>query len=325
MPARSRINQATLGGGAMSDNNGSETFQINHCTIAGNRSLTAGSGGGIDCYGASSITMTHTVLAGNTANGTLRNYGTGGNSTAPDISSGGYNLSDDAPAGLTGPGDQINSTSINLGALANNGGPTKTMLPASTSAAVDAGDPDFTDDDAQDQRNFHRLQGARIDIGAVEAGATVTVTTVADEDDHVLGGGTGISLREAIKYLPAGNTIRFDPTLSGKTIVLTDTLDIEKSVAVIASDLPDGITISGDHAWRIFSLAAHTSLETGRSEPGGRHFAGYRLLRWGHFRRLLFHPDRLWLHPQRQCVSGRRCDLVPGRADEPGALHRDRQ
>jgi hypothetical protein len=37
--------------------------------------------------------------------------------------------------------------------------------------------------------------------------ATITVTTTMDEDDGMLGGGTGISLREAIRYSVAGDVI----------------------------------------------------------------------------------------------------------------------
>src|SRR5688572_22864827 len=46
-------------------------------------------------------------------------------------------------------------------------------------------------------------------IAALPA-AEVTVTTALDEDDGVLGGGKGISLREAILYAPDNSVIVFD-------------------------------------------------------------------------------------------------------------------
>jgi CSLREA domain-containing protein len=162
-------NQAGLGGGALSDNSGGETFVINHCTIAGNRVPNAGAGGGIDCINQSSVTLSHTILAGNTAHGALHNYATAGG-TPPPIVSHGYNLSDGAPSGFTGTGDQVNSTNVKLEALADNGGPTKTMALLKGSAAINTGDPAFAPPPKADQRGagFPRVVGGRIDIGAFE-------------------------------------------------------------------------------------------------------------------------------------------------------------
>ena len=47
---------------------------------------------------------------------------------------------------------------------------------------------------------------------------STTVTTTTDEDNGTLGGGTGVSLREAVKYSPAGDIITFAPPLSGQII-----------------------------------------------------------------------------------------------------------
>ena len=84
------------------------------------------------------------------------------------IGSLGSNLSDDDSCALTGPGDIENSTSILLGPLADNGGPTQTMLPLPGSAAIDAAD--CTLSSPQDQRGVPRPQGLGCDIGAVETG-----------------------------------------------------------------------------------------------------------------------------------------------------------
>ena len=68
-----------------------------------------------------------------------------------------------------------------------------------------------------------------------------------DEDDGSLGGGNGISLREAVKYSAAGDTITFDPVLSGQTIRLTlGELLIAQSISIDSSALPQPITLSAD-------------------------------------------------------------------------------
>src|SRR5690606_35293253 len=53
-----------------------------------------------------------------------------------------------------------------LGPLQDNGGFTRTHLPAPGSAAIDSGDPEHCD--GVDQRGVPRPQGPRCDIGAVE-------------------------------------------------------------------------------------------------------------------------------------------------------------
>jgi hypothetical protein len=76
------------------------------------------------------------------------------------------------------------------------------------------------------------------------------VTTTADEDNGSLsptdGGGTGVSLREAVKYSPNGTLITFAPSLNGKTITLTagDIPALPSGIlSVDASSLTSGLTI----------------------------------------------------------------------------------
>lgn len=74
-----------------------------------------------------------------------------------------------------------------------------------------------------------------------------TVTTSTDEDNGSIGGGLGISLREAVKYSDSGSTITFSADLSGKTIrLIGDYLVIDKSLTIDASALPAGLTLSAD-------------------------------------------------------------------------------
>ena len=67
-------------------------------------------------------------------------------------------------------GNQLN-TDAQLAALANNGGPTRTMLPLTGSPAIDSGDPAFSDPVTVDQRGLTRIVRI-IDIGAVEVQTT---------------------------------------------------------------------------------------------------------------------------------------------------------
>lgn len=208
-------NVSQIGGGAIIDENAHETFTISHCTIVANRAIGAGNGGGIDCFGQTSVTMTHTILAGNTAAGVASNYKTKIGSLPPIVSHG-YNLSNDAPSGLSAStNDKVNSLNFGLSALVDNGGPTATIKPSKTSDAYNGGDPSFAGGPATDQRGFIRVLGGRIDIGAVEVETVVTgpVFTVTTADDHDYGAATDgdTSLREAINAANAAggaNTIQ---------------------------------------------------------------------------------------------------------------------
>lgn len=95
--------------------------------------------------------------------------------------------------------------------------------------------------------------------------ATV-VNTTADEDNLMLGGGSGISLREAVKYSPTGTHITFDPSLSGKTIGLVNgeisfPFSAPLTLTIDASNLPIPVTITGYRLWRIFSIPSAATVE----------------------------------------------------------------
>jgi hypothetical protein len=155
-------NTATgLGGGLLTTGNHMQT--ISNSTIAGN---SGAAGGGIDNQGklallnstvannvavsvngggikaeaqGISVTLTNTIVAANTHGG-------------PDDLSGafisdGHNLIGDADGatGFTAPGDQTGTAAspldAMLGSLADHGGPTETIAPASGSPAIGTGDP----------------------------------------------------------------------------------------------------------------------------------------------------------------------------------------
>lgn len=81
---------------------------------------------------------------------------------------GGYNFSDDASCGLTAATSNVKTPNDPmLGALADNGGPTQTLLPLAGSPLIDAIPPASCGSNV-DQRGVTRPQGPGCDIGAVE-------------------------------------------------------------------------------------------------------------------------------------------------------------
>lgn len=135
-----------------------EPVAITNCTIAGN---TAGAGGGAIHFGprTPATVMNNTIVAGNS----------GGNCSFSSGSTfaGGHNLQ-------FGDGTCTGATVANplLGALADNGGPTKTMALGAGSPAIDAGDTFLAPQ--TDQRGILRKDGdfngvVAADIGAFEA------------------------------------------------------------------------------------------------------------------------------------------------------------
>jgi hypothetical protein len=156
--------------------NGSGNLSLTNSTLSGNAAIhvatkPSGNAGGILTSSSGNVALTNSTVSGNSAAS-----GSGGiyvYSATPTIQA-----INSIVAGNSAPGGDTNATlnasSTNniigidpgLAALADNGGPTQTMLPLATSPAIDAGD------DAQcpatDQRGVNRPQGAHCDIGAVE-------------------------------------------------------------------------------------------------------------------------------------------------------------
>lgn len=182
-------------GGAMTNTNAA-TLNIKHATIslnnaqAGNtgvnqgganlppRPKAEGTGGGIR-VGPASVTLENTIVAGNTAaNGLGDPAGapTPGPNVDGTITSNGHNLlgvATDA-GGFVGTGDKTGANAM-LAALANNGGPTRTMALSPGSAAIDAGvAAGATFDQRGHPRTFNDLGVANAatsdgtDIGAFE-------------------------------------------------------------------------------------------------------------------------------------------------------------
>jgi hypothetical protein len=161
-------NSASSGGGIFNIG----AFAITNSTLSGNSSV--GLGGGI--LNTQTLEIGNTVLKAGDSGANISNLG-------GTVTSFGYNLSsDDGGGSLIGPGDQINTDPL-LGPLQDNGGPTFTHALLPGSAAIDAGDPNFTPPPFFDQRGpgFSRVRNGRIDKGSfeVQSGPTPTPTPVA--------------------------------------------------------------------------------------------------------------------------------------------------
>ncbi|MFT7640408.1 MAG: Tol biopolymer transport system component [Pirellulaceae bacterium] len=81
------------------------------------------------------------------------------------------------------------------------------------------------------------------------------VTTLDDENDHILGQGRGDSLREVIEIAIDGESIEFAPYLTGGIIVLENgELSVTQDITIDATPLPGRITINAGGNSRIFSV-----------------------------------------------------------------------
>jgi uncharacterized protein (TIGR03437 family) len=188
------------GGAIFNANFGGGTCVIANSTISGNSqigTLPSDFGGGI--VQAGHCTLTNTILTGNTDASSSPNPD--GSGTFTD---GGNNLIG-ISTGITGitngvNGDQIGTSgaplNAQLGALANNGGPTQTMLPSGNSPALGAGNPaGFLSTDT-DQRGtgFLRLRNGVIDVGAVQLQGVALAATTGTPQSAGLGAAFGTAL-----------------------------------------------------------------------------------------------------------------------------------
>lgn len=212
-------NRAANGGGIGYENNGNNlsSFSIASSTVVGNTAFGnnpfgSSGGGGLYTYYKPVVgdvfrpaTVVNTVIAGNTLAPTSMQakgpdvYAAGNGFTSNDynfIGVNGVNTNDQ----FTAPHDRTGTTNKpldpQLNALADNGGPTLTVLPKPGSPVIDAGQMNYNGPLMTDQRGlgFPRvLQGGntpplRIDIGATEfAPPDLVVTNTDNTDTAVIG------------------------------------------------------------------------------------------------------------------------------------------
>ena len=264
-------NQAKDGGGAIAMLGTETSFVARNCLFVGNE-LTAASpawgGAGVFSSGGGPLNIGHCTFVENDAkDGDAVIQNTNGltvlghnifvsndsiiyQSTAGTGVSVGYNLADDDGFNFAIASDR-NQTFTALEPLGYYGGRTTSMPPTPNSVAVDSGDPTFSSE-MLDQRAFARVTDGdddgtmRVDIGAVERGGRVLVTSRLDEDDNTLTG--SVSLREAVTLAPSGSRIRFAESMAGAEILLTRELDLSKTLDIDARDLCQGIRLFAQNA-----------------------------------------------------------------------------
>jgi hypothetical protein len=140
-----------------------DSVTIRSSTIVDNGDPACPAVGAVHGWGSSWVTVSGSVLA----NGS----GLGPVCTNVLPASGGYNLVSDGSCGFAATGDLTSALPL-LGPLADNGGPTPTLLPTAESPVLDAiptGTPGLCDGtEAVDQRGVTRPAGSGCDIGSVE-------------------------------------------------------------------------------------------------------------------------------------------------------------
>lgn len=135
----------------------SVTLTLNNVTLAADNTAIDGS----IMNASSSVAINHSIIAGACESG----------SSAVAASSAGSIESPGDTCGLPAGGSNMVNVTLGqllLGALANNGGPTQTMLPQAGSVAIGNGG---TGCELVDQRDFFR--GGACDVGAAQANATI--------------------------------------------------------------------------------------------------------------------------------------------------------
>jgi hypothetical protein len=285
------IGEVNVVGGGISN---SKWLEISNSTIFGN---FADEGGGIGCdslYTTPTVIIKNSTISGNTANygGGIRAYGT--LTVTNSIISQNYAnydndvyecIATDSSNNIIGldPGFVVAPIFKN-GKLANIDELDFSLTAGSY--AIDHGTNDVVDTETDilgNPRIFAAWKDtATVDIGAyeyqysVEKGEPETpstvVTTLLDTLDEFDG---LISLREAISYAETGETVTFDKSLAGKTIVLDGAdLTISKKLAIDATSI-GGITINGNAKSRVFYINEATvdlislSIKNGRAIWGG--------------------------------------------------------
>lgn len=257
------------------------SVKLVHCTLSQNVASTSG---GIYAD-HTKVELENSIVADNFAGNDSESEDIGLNSSSTTLTYTGANLvgyvRNTGNATVNGFSRLQPNTNFSLYALASNGGPTKTMLPYgnSNNGVIDAAEGSTV---TTDQRGFPRSRnGAGNGLGTSDIGAfevqgnttNVVVTTTADENDDHGTLGTGLSLREALRDMPEGQTLSFDPALSGQAITLTSAVDLllSKSVTIDASALAFGITIDGGMGTnRIFTVGPERVVQlTGLTLTGG--------------------------------------------------------
>ncbi len=172
-------NSAEVTGGAVYTSTGDAVLR--HATVVGNSAPTGANIG--TAAGLASFGSVVGAAAGGGADCAI----------AGATTSAGYNVGGDASCAFVGgPGDQSNVGDVQLGTLADNGGPTQTRLPLGTSPVAGAVPAAACTVFAVDQRGVPRPTGIDCEAGAVEieepAAEVVCTRTGTPWSDLLIGG-----------------------------------------------------------------------------------------------------------------------------------------
>jgi predicted outer membrane repeat protein len=158
-------NRAAVGGGVMLRKSTDATFEFS--TIANNKATSAGGGIATDSK-SRGLAVAESILYKNRApsGADIKDTGKSLRVTSSLLTSR-RSVSSRVRAVLS---KVLTGVNPRLGRLADNGGPTKTMLPAPKSRVINAGPARVTDAPANDQRGdgHPRLLGKRYDLGSIE-------------------------------------------------------------------------------------------------------------------------------------------------------------
>ena len=242
-------------------------------TASGNASGAGKGGGGFNRFtGTGPFTLTSTIVSGNTAGNAAKDIA--------DASAAGIATTNGAIGVLTGfnlaagSGNNLVGAALNLGTLANYGGPVATIPLLAGSPAIDAGsNPAGLSIDTRGMP-FNRVSGAAVDIGAYERQA---LTLVVDNVGNVVDGDYSINhltLPEALGLANANSgvaeTITFSPAIFalGQTINLGGTALSVTDAVTIAGPGAGFLIINGDKSSGDFNITAAATI-TGLTITGG--------------------------------------------------------
>lgn len=228
-------NNATYTGGAIHVGSSGGTVTVANSTLSGNSTLSVNSapygGGGIYLNAtqtgvSSTLNIFNSIVAGNSATSSPDIFGT--------VASGNYNIIGGNP---------------NLGSLADNGGPTKTMALLAGSPAIDAGDPNFDSTNTPfDQRGSARKSGGAIDIGAFELLTPLTITGFTP-DSGLIGTsvtitGTGFLGTTAVTFDGGSGTAIYSGFVNAAGTAITVTVPTGATTGTISVTTPNGTVTS---------------------------------------------------------------------------------
>lgn len=199
---------SSFGGAIDWEPNAGSTGTLRQVTIAGNSTSTKNQGGGLWIQDAP-LTIENSIVSGNTGGGAVDNCTRSGGTVVAK----GHNVEVGKTCGF-----DIHANPLLL-ALANNGGPTRTMALAAGSSARDTADPGFCP--KIDQRGVARPDdpGTPCDIGAYESLAPPHGTKITSAAIKK----TKFGRTAAFKFTAAGQVTGFQCALArqGKTATFT--------------------------------------------------------------------------------------------------------